>query len=262
MKDKKWYKVINKIGKIISWTILTILILVGLILVFIFFSSKIAQKKGEFAPLSLYTIISPSMTPNINVYDVVIVKKTNPEKLKIGDVISFYSLNDFFGNTPITHRIIEKYNTQDGLQFGTKGDANGKVDNDLVLQSNIIGKVIFKLPQFGRVQFFLISKGGWFIAILIPALGVIAYDIAKLFKLVKVKKKLTQIKESENEDTPNRDIINTENTNREETINRDIFNPENTINRDINNTENTINRDISNTDTPNNTDTTDTNNQF
>lgn len=47
------------------------------------------------------------MTPNIQVYDVVFIVKTNPEDIEVGDVISYYSTNAFFGNTPITHRVVE-----------------------------------------------------------------------------------------------------------------------------------------------------------
>ena len=56
------------------------------------------------------------------------------------------------------------------------------------------------LFQLGRIQFFLASKGGWFIAILVPAFGIIIYDIIKLVKLINVKNKKNQIKTYEEED--------------------------------------------------------------
>lgn len=212
-KSKKKKNIFSRICKFISGVILGVLITFAAILIIIFIMGKIAQQKGEYAPISLYTIISPSMTPNIAVYDVVVVKKTNPAKLKVGDVISFYSVNDYFDNTPITHRIVQVLNTTNGgLQFRTKGDANAKVDDEIVLANNVIGKVMFKIPQLGRVQFFLASKGGWFIAILIPALGVIAYDIVKLFKLIKVKKKMDYIKEANEDDDKPLDNSNDRNS--------------------------------------------------
>ena len=90
-------------------------------------------------------------------------------KLKEGDIITFYSTNSFFGGTPITHRIIEVVNVPNsGKMFRVKGDANPKADEEKVIPSNVVGKVMFKIPQLGRVQFFLASKGGWIIAIMIP----------------------------------------------------------------------------------------------
>lgn len=193
-KQNKFMQVINKILKWLSTLILVILIVIGIILLGIFVSGKIAQSKGETPPISLYTIISSSMKPNINVYDVVVVKTTDTSALQVGDVISFYSNNVYFDGKPITHRIVEKYNTEEGISYRTKGDANAVVDNDYVYEQNIVGKVIFKIPALGRVQFFLASQGGWFIAILIPALAVISYDIVKIAKLIAIKNKINRIK--------------------------------------------------------------------
>ena len=39
----------------------------------------------------------------------------------------------------------------------------------------------------GRIQLLLASKGGWFIIVLLPALGIIVYDIIKLCKLIVLK---------------------------------------------------------------------------
>lgn len=193
-KRNKFLQAINKILKWLSTLILVILVMIGIVLIGIFISGKVAQSKGKTPPISLYTIISPSMTPNIKVYDVVVVKTTDTSALQVGDVISFYSNNVYFDGKPITHRIVEKYNTEEGISYRTKGDANAVVDNDYVYEQNIVGKVIFKIPALGRVQFFLASQGGWFIAILIPALAVISYDIVKIAKLIAIKNKINRIK--------------------------------------------------------------------
>ena len=75
----------------------------------------------------------------------------------------------------------------------------------MIDQSQVIGKVRFVIPQLGRVQFFLASKFGWFTIILIPAVGVIIYDIIKLIKLIRVKNKMSKVKQEEvDEDLPTR----------------------------------------------------------
>lgn len=194
-KEKKWYKVINKIIRTFLSTIVTLLLIISGILLFFVINAKVAQKKGEEykAPVSLYTIISPSMVPNLNVYDVTVDVKTDPNKLKVGDIITFASSSEFLDGMIITHRIIGVIRDENGLQFRTKGDANQSPDSSLVLENNIIGKSLFKIPQLGRVQFILASKGGWFILILLPALGVLSYDIMKLLKLFILKSKISKI---------------------------------------------------------------------
>lgn len=193
-KSIKKKKVIRKLSKILSNIVLTILSLIALFLVAYIVTKKISESKGVNPPFGLYTIISPSMTPNINVYDVVFVVKTNTDKIEKDDVITFYSTNAFFGGTPITHRVNEVIYSEDGSYvFQTKGDANKKVDTEKALPENVIGKVIFVIPQLGKLQFFLASKGGWFIGIMIPALAIIAYDIYKIFRLVLLRKKIVSL---------------------------------------------------------------------
>ena len=163
--------------------------------------NKASQAKGENSPIGLYTIISGSMTPKIQVYDVVFVMKKDPNEIEPGDIISYYSeKTQIFGTTPVTHRVVEKFNTNNGITFRTKGDANPTVDDEIIKSENVIGTVRFIIPALGRLQFFLASKAGWLIVILIPALGIIIYDIIKLFKLIKVKNKMDEVNKLTNEE--------------------------------------------------------------
>ena len=180
--------------KIFSYTLMIILMIMASFFVVYIASVKIAEKNGENPPFGLYTIISPSMTPNIDVYDVVFVKKTNVDKLKVDDVITFYSTNAFFGTTPITHRIVEILDIPDsGTMYRVKGDANETADNEKVIPGNVIGKVLFKIPKLGRLQFFLASRGGWLVSIIVPAVLIVIYDIYKLIRLINLRNKLTTL---------------------------------------------------------------------
>ena len=66
------------------------------------------------------------------------------------------------------------------------------------MSENILGRVYFKLPGFGKIQFFLASKWGLLVAILIPAIIILFYDIFKVGKVVYINKKLKEIEELEN----------------------------------------------------------------
>ena len=187
-------KLFKSIYKIVSYTVLIVLMIIAAFFIVYAVSVKIAEKREETAPFGLYTIISPSMTPNIKVYDVVFVKKVDTSDLKVDDVITFYSTNSFFGGTPITHRIVEILDVpQNGTMYRVKGDANEDADQEKVLPTNVVGKVVFKIPQLGKLQFFLASKKGWLFAIIIPAVIILVYDIFKLFNLISVKNKYNQL---------------------------------------------------------------------
>lgn len=199
MKQAK--KISKIISTIISYSCLIILIIIGLIFTLYVVDVKIQQSKGGIAkPLfGAYVIISGSMEPNIHVYDVVVSKRVDTSELKEGDVITFYSNDNRFYGVTVTHRIVEVIDAEKGI-FRTKGDANNISDDALTIKENIVGKVVMRIPQLGRVQFFIASKGGWLLVILIPCLTIISYDIVKIVKLTAKKtQKKKELKKRLNE---------------------------------------------------------------
>ena len=191
-KTIKKKKLLKKISQVISYTLIVVLMIIASFLMFYIISGKIAMNRGVTPPFGLYTIVSPSMTPSINVYDVILIKKTDVTDLEVGDIITFKSTNKFFGNTPITHRIVEILDTENGIRYKVKGDANAIEDEEKVIPTNILGKVMLKFPNLGKIQFFLTSKKGWVTIILLPTLLIIIYDIYKIFNLIKLKKELDE----------------------------------------------------------------------
>ncbi len=183
------------VSSIISWTIFSILIIAAAFLIYYFISAQIyAQKGAGYEPaISLYTIISPSMVPNIEVYDVVIVNKVdNPNELKVGDIISFNSTDFRPGETiSVTHRVVEIMVDKEGnYSYYTKGDNNFVRDPNPVVYEAIMGKVTMKIPQLGRIQFFLASSYGWLILIVIPALYIIIKSVVKVLRVSNIASKI------------------------------------------------------------------------
>ena len=186
-KKSNFRETLKFISTIISWTVFTLLILIMVALVYYFVAVRIyaAKGSGHEPKFSLYTIITPSMTPNINVYDVVVdVKVDKPEDIKINDVITFNSSIPGVHGGTITHRVIAINKDASGnYHYTTKGDYNLVDDGVDVEFANIVGKVALRIPQLGRVQFFLATKAGWLICVLVPAVYVIIKDIFKIIKL-------------------------------------------------------------------------------
>lgn len=198
MKKKKSIfnnPIIKNVTKILSWILLGALILIAGLLIYNIVSSKLYEIRGQkYEPeIAMYTIISPSMEPNINVYDVVVTQKIHDfNKIKEGDVITFISTSTLGEGLTITHRVKEVIETEDDIKFRTQGDNNQVADSSLASSKNVMGKVLFKIPWIGHVQFFLQSKGGWLFALLIPAMIVVIYDIYKVIRLSNIKQKVNE----------------------------------------------------------------------
>lgn len=184
------------IVSVISYSIFIFLMLVGATLLLYVADIKIRAAKGDYsAPMfNAYVVLSGSMLPTIQIKDIVVTKKIPEERLQIGDIITFISPDPRFGGISVTHRIIEKYydESQGIYTYRTQGDANNIADSIPVPNSNILGKVILKIPKLGYLQNILSSKGGLIILVLIPCLSILSYDIFKIFKRMMGKKKLIE----------------------------------------------------------------------
>ncbi|MCL6578390.1 MAG: signal peptidase I [Candidatus Bathyarchaeota archaeon] len=91
-------------------------------------------------------IASGSMTPAMNPGDIAIIINAPPATIKIGDIIQYRTTD-----APTIHRVIDKYESGGTLWFITQGDANNAPDNP-VNARNIMGKVVFIIPQLGWVS--------------------------------------------------------------------------------------------------------------
>lgn len=202
-------KTFKFIANIISWTVLTILVLIAAFLLYYFVANKIYASKGEqFSPtIGLYTIVSPSMEPNLKVYDVIVDKKvSSPSEIKVGDIITFISTSSISKGLTITHRVVALVDTENGVEYKTQGDNNMSPDSTTVQFKNVLGKVIVKIPQLGRIQQFLSTKSGWLLVVVVPAVLIILNDILKILKLTGAKKKVNTALQSEEEKVKKEEI--------------------------------------------------------
>jgi signal peptidase I len=188
---KKVLAVIKYIFGVLTWSLFVILICAALFLFYYFISLKIYESKGSAyrPPISIYTIVSPSMVPVINVYDIVInTKVDSPDDIEIGDIITFISTSSISKGLTITHRVVNKFQSDGTYKFETMGDNNVSKDTMPADWENVIGKAVMKLPQVGRVQFFLASGLGWTLVVVLPSLFVIIKDVIKLVKITNMRK--------------------------------------------------------------------------
>ena len=91
---KKFLSFLDSFLRSLSILAITIIILIGGFLIYYFITINIYEKKGEEykPPITLYNIISRSMLPGLDVYDVVVdgkVKSIND--IKKEDVITYIS---------------------------------------------------------------------------------------------------------------------------------------------------------------------------
>ena len=95
-------------------------------------------------PIKPVAIATGSMEPELHVGDVAIIKKCKANELEEGDIVE-YQLDGY----TVIHRIVDKSQENGKFVFITKGDNNNIEDSKEVTESQIIGKVIFKIRFLG-----------------------------------------------------------------------------------------------------------------
>ena len=116
-------------------TIVTIIIIIGMYYIY-----QLKIEKNDYANLFGYTffeVATGSMSPTLEIGDVVIVKIT--KQVKEDDIIVYID-----GKNIITHRLIEINDNE----LIAKGDANNSQDKP-IQQEMVLGEVIRILPKIG-----------------------------------------------------------------------------------------------------------------
>ena len=131
-----------------------------------------------------YTVISGSMEPVYSVGDLIYVKKTDVNSIKVGDPITFVLNEDL---DVATHRVTRV--DYENKHFYTKGDANEIEDNAPVHFNNVIGVPRFSIAKLGYVSDFIQNPPGMYITV---GVGIILILAVFLPDMIKKKEEETQ----------------------------------------------------------------------
>jgi signal peptidase len=115
-----------------------------------------------------YAVGSDSMEPAIPRGSIVLVESVPPERIGVGDVITYRGELGIGPTT--THRVVA-VNRSDGLAFRTKGDANPSADNELVAAERVVGRVTVVVPWVGYPVLVFGTVGPLLVLVVAPALG-------------------------------------------------------------------------------------------
>lgn len=77
----------------------------------------------------------------------IITKANDGNSYRIGDDISFYDTEKM--GAVVTHRIVDIEYDEQGTFYVTKGVDNLNVDQNSVFYKNVVGKVIYSVPEVG-----------------------------------------------------------------------------------------------------------------
>lgn len=109
-------------------------------------------KTPNIAGYSFLRITTGSMEPTYGVDTMIVVKKTEPSEIKVGDVISFYSSDPALDGAVNTHRVTAVRREWEQWVYTTRGDANNVDDTYEAYSRYLVGKVVGSSVLVGKLS--------------------------------------------------------------------------------------------------------------
>lgn len=186
-------------------TIFIYLLSACIIIAAILFATDKSPQKSLFG-YRYYTVLTPSMEPELSVGDMVIVKLANADEIAEGDVITFNPSSET--DAYLTHRVTQLFPDYQGTGvtcFKTKGDANETEDSFLVDSSRLIGKVAFHIPKIGYIVRFVQLK--WYFVIPLVIMIFVFFELLKRYLAFDKEESETESSDSKPEYIPDENKI-------------------------------------------------------
>lgn len=167
--EKEKVSVFNVISTIIK----TICIIILILLIAVLGIQRFSKNETAIGGYRIFSVATESMVPEYLVGDVLIVKETDENDLKIGDDVSYLGKASTFAGKVVTHRIVGIDETENGKVFHTKGIAN-EVEDPTITGDQIYGKVIYKTVILSMLTKLVNNMTAFYIIIFIP-LGILIF---------------------------------------------------------------------------------------
>lgn len=178
-------KVLTIIGIVLCVILVPILVVNCTLIIKSYVNQDEVPTIGGYCPL---IVLTDSMHPQIKSGDLIICQKIDADKVKVGDVISFFD-PEGNGTSVVTHAVIEIL--EDG-SFRTQGTNNNTADALPVPVENLVGIYRSRIGGIGNVALFLQSTPGLIICIVVPIALLVGYYLLRRRKYDKARQQDTE----------------------------------------------------------------------
>ena len=191
MKEKNGLlqKIVGAVG-IALCVVFVPLLLINVTLIVKSYTSP--DKVPDFLGYKPFIVLSGSMEPSIMTGDMVFVKETDPDSLKVGDVIAYKS-----GSAVVTHRIVEVKSENGETRYVTQGDANNAADQGLVKPADVEGIYQRRVAGAGNLAMFMQTTTGMSLFVVCPLVLFVLWDVIR--RQLESRKEVSRTKELEME---------------------------------------------------------------
>jgi signal peptidase len=174
MKQKSILKTIGE-GLSIAVIVLEVIVILFLIL------SKASGGIPSIFGHHMYVIVSSSMSPELEIGDVIISREYEGESLAVGDVIQYVGQRDDMQGKIITHEIISVSGEGEDAVIVTQGIANLEPDPP-IRGSDVVAVMQYKTVVIDKIYGAVSTTAGFVFLVMLPMVGMIVFEIISLAK--------------------------------------------------------------------------------
>ena len=173
-------------GKRVLNTVVNVILVVAIVLAALCTYVSYVSTSGNGTPsifgLSVFSIQTDSMYPNLLAGDLIFGVREDPEDLRIDDIITYWTIID--GNKVLnTHRIHGIYDGGGFLIFETKGDANTAIDALTVHENAVVSKYSgVRVQGLGKAFDYLQTSTGFLLVVVIPVFLFFLFHLVQFFR--------------------------------------------------------------------------------
>lgn len=171
-------KTVRKTFKIL-WDIIVKLVTLLIVLIsLIIIVQKVTNNKESFLGYRIFRVQTGSMIPKYQIGDVILVKKQDVDKIKVGDDVTYLGESSSVKGILITHRVIDIQEVDGKKEFHTQGIANN-LEDPVVHGNQINGVVQFKMPILTLLCKLLNNKYIFYFGAVLPLTLYIFFRVLK-----------------------------------------------------------------------------------
>lgn len=171
-------KTVRKTFKIL-WDIIVKLVTLLIVLIsLIIIVQKVTNNKESFFGYRIFRVQTGSMIPKYQIGDVILLKKQDVDKIKVGDDVTYLGESSSVKGILITHRVIDIQEVDGKKEFHTQGIANN-LEDPVVHGNQINGVVQFKMPILTLLCKLLNNKYIFYFGAVLPLTLYIFFRVLK-----------------------------------------------------------------------------------
>ena len=160
--------------KVMIWIFVILIVLVIGI-------QRLFNNQVSIGSYRMFTVVTGSMMPEYDIYDVIIIKEKQPDEIRVGDDLTYLGKTGDYKDRVITHRVKKVREENGTYYYTTQGTANNTPDPE-IREDQMYGIVVYRPQVLSWLSHILNNSYGLYFLVFVPIAILIFLEILDYIK--------------------------------------------------------------------------------